>query len=248
MTEIVLLFLAGCLGGGLNAAAGGGSFVGFPALVFAGLNPVSANASSTVALYPGAVASLVGFRGQAMPPGPASRGALLATSLAGGFLGAILLLHTPTHAFDRVIPWLLLLATLALAFGPRLVGRHEITLGAAPLLALQFALGIYGGYFGGAVGIMMMAAWSLFGAADIKAMNKLKALLVGAANTIAVATFIAAGAVRWRETLPLMAGAALGGYFGARLALLVPGSALRGFVIALTACMTAWFFYRAYAA
>ncbi len=246
MRDTLLLFAAGCLAGGLNAAAGGGSFVGFPALVLVGLDPVTANASSTVALYPGALASLLGFRGQAMPPGPLSRRTLLAASLVGGFLGAVLLLETPSREFDLVIPWLLLLATLALAFGRRLMGHADIRVGPAPLLAAQIGLGIYGGYFGGAVGIMMMAAWSLLGLTDIKAMNKLKVLLVGATNTIAAITFVLAGAVRWPETLPLMLGGALGGYSGARVAIRLPAGVLRAFVIALTACMTAWFFRRAY--
>ena len=246
MVEMLLLFLAGCLGGGLNAVAGGGSFVGFPALVLAGLNPVAANASSTVAMYPGALASLIGYRGQAMLPGPVSRRALLVTSLIGGFLGAILLLHTPTRDFDRVVPFLLLLATLALALGPRIGQRfgRGAALGAAPMLGVQFALGIYGGYFGGAVGIMMMAAWSLLGSTDLKAMNPLKVLLVGATNTIAAATFIFAGAVRWPQALPLMAGGIFGGYCGARLGTWLSPAAIRGFVIALTVCMTAWFFLR----
>lgn len=243
-----MLVGAGFLGGAMNAVAGGGSFVTFPALVLAGLPSVTANASSTVALYPGSLTSTWAYREDLAGFGGLSLRALLAVSLAGGFVGALLLLSTPQAAFDAVIPWLLLLATMAFAFR-RQAGtalRRLTGVGAGSVLAVQFLLGVYGGYFGGAVGIMMMAVWSLLGSADLKAMNPAKTLLVAATNTIAVVCFIIAGAVRWPETLAVLFAAALGGYVGARTARRMDQRVIRAGVISITAAMTVVFFVRAY--
>ena len=251
MDHLPLLLIAGFLAGAMNAVAGGGSFLTLPALVLAGLPSVAANASSTVALFPGSLASIWVYRdgiarSDGVLPG-IPMAALLATSLVGGFAGAVLLLATPPATFDRVIPWLLLLATLALAFGPRagLALRRIVRIGALPLLAGQFLLGIYGGYFGGAVGIMMMAAWSLLGSADLKAMNPVKTLLVAATNTVAVLCFAAAGAVRWPETSAVLLAALVGGYAGARAGRRLGPRFIRAAVVAVTAGMTVVFFIRA---
>jgi uncharacterized membrane protein YfcA len=247
------LFLAGLTAGGMNAVAGGGSFASFPALVLAGLPSVAANASSTVALLPGTLASAYAYMtGRYRAPlrdlGGVRFPLLLAVSMAGGLCGAVLLLATPVATFDAVIPWLLLLAALTFAFG-RDAGawlRRRFRLGAPALLAVQFVLGVYGGYFGGAVGIMMMAAWSLLDGADLRTLNPPRTLVVSAANAIAAAWFIAAGAVRWPETLAVLAGAVAGGYSGARLGQRLPPPVLRGVVIAITLAMTLAFFRRAY--
>ena len=154
MLHFLLLALAGLLAGTMNAVAGGGSFVTFPALVFAGLPPVAANATSTVALFPGTMASTWAYRRELTGVAGLSLRMLLPISLAGGFCGAILLLVTPGAAFDRVIPWLLLLATLTFA-GGRAFGQalaRRVRLGTPGLLVIQFVLAIYGGYFGGAIG------------------------------------------------------------------------------------------------
>jgi uncharacterized membrane protein YfcA len=251
MHHLPLLLIAGFLAGAMNALAGGGSFVTLPALVLAGLPSVTANASSTVALFPGSLASIWVYRDGIARPGGVlpgtSIGALLAASLVGGFAGAVLLLATPSATFDHIIPWLLLLATLALAFGPRvgLALRRVIRLGAPPLLAGQFLLGIYGGYFGGAVGIMMMAVWSLLGTADLKAMNPVKTLLVAATNTVAVLCFAAADAVRWPETSAVLLAALVGGYAGARAGSCLGPRLIRAAVVSITAGMTIAFFIRA---
>ena len=208
MQHIVLLAAAGLLAGAMNAIAGGGSFVSFPAMIAAGLPPVLANASSTVALFPGTLASTFAFRHE-FGAGRRACGlrAMLPLSVAGGLVGAALLLATPARLFDVVIPFLLLLATLTFAFGVRagLTLRRFVRVGPGAMLPLQFLIAIYGGYFGGAVGLMMMAIWSLLTAsAELKAMAPARVLLVSAANGAAVVWFIVAGAVRWPETLAML--------------------------------------------
>ena len=153
-----------------------------------------------------------------------------------------MLLATPARLFDAVIPVLLLLATLTFAFGARagLALRRFVRIGPGGLLPLQFLISIYGGYFGGAVGLMMMATWSLLSAsADLKAMAPARVLLVSAANGAAVLWFIVAGAVRWPETLAMLGASIVGGYLGARLTRFLPARVVRGFVVVLTATVTA---------
>lgn len=248
MSHYLLLLGAGLLAGTMNAVAGGGSFVGFPAMVLAGLPPVAANASNTVALFPGTVASTWAYRADLRGGAGISPRVLLPISLAGGVVGAILLLVTPGAAFDLVIPWLLLLATIAFACGRQLgdVLRRHVTIGRGPFLAIQFILSIYGGYFGGAIGLMMMAVWTLLDGAELKVLAPTRTLLVSAANGAAVLCFIAAGVVRWPETLAMMVSAVVGGYFGARYARLLPAKVLRMFVIVLSAMVTVGFFWRKY--
>jgi uncharacterized protein len=237
MREILMLFGAGVIGAGMNALAGGGSFVTLPALIAAGLPSVQANASSTVALYPGGLASAWTYRDQALQSGLVCGVAirhLLVVTLAGGLAGSLLLLLTPAASFNLILPWLLLLATLALAFGRRIAaslhgGKPP---GAALVLPVQFVLGLYGGYFGGAVGLMMVAAWGLLGDDRIKALNGSRTLLVSAANSIAVLTFVLAGAVAWAPTIALLLGGLAGGHGGARLGRIAPPGLTR----ALTLC------------
>ncbi|WP_312160762.1 sulfite exporter TauE/SafE family protein [Phenylobacterium sp.] len=248
MTEHLLLLAgAGLAAGAMNALAGGGSFVTLPALIAAGVPSVAANASSTVALYPGGLASAWVYRqGLAEVCGVPIRPMLIVT-LVGGLAGSLLLLWTPSSTFDVILPWLLLAATLALAFGPRIAPwlQQHARLGAAPILAIQFALGVYGGYFGGAVGLMMMAAWSLLAGVDLKQLNPPRTLMVSAANSVAVLCFVVAGAVRWRETLLLAAGAVVGGYLGAHLGRRLDPRVVRSATIALSVAMTVAFFVRA---
>jgi uncharacterized membrane protein YfcA len=242
------LIAAGLLGGSMNAVAGGGSFVTFPALVLAGLPPIAANATSTVALFPGTLASTWAYRKDLAGIAGISLRVLLAISLAGGLVGAVLLLVTPGAAFDQVIPWLLLLATLTFAGGQRLSAwmRRHVRIGRISLLVIQFILGIYGGYFGGAVGLMTLAVWSLLDTIDLKAMAPARTLLVSAANGMAVLCFAAAGAVWWAEGLAMMASTIAGGYYGARFARTLPPSVLRVFVVLLSAAVTIGFFVKAY--
>jgi uncharacterized membrane protein YfcA len=245
----LLLAAAGLLAGAMNAIAGGGSFVTFPAMVFAGLPPVIANASSTVALFPGTLASTWAYRRELTGTIDIRLKWMLPASIAGGLCGALLLLFTPEHLFDIVIPWLLLLATLTFAFGAQAgtALRRVVRIGPATLLIVQFVISLYGGYFGGAVGLMMLAAWGLLTASvNVKAMGPARTLLVSAANGAAVLLFIASGVVRWPETLALLAGAVAGGYGGARVARRLPPVLVRAIVLLLTATITAAFFRRAF--
>ena len=245
---LLLLSGAGFLAGTMNAIAGGGSFVSFPALILAGVPSVAANASSTVALFPGALTSAWVYRRDIGGIGGIPLKPLLALSLAGGLTGAILLLSTPVAIFDFVVPWLLLVATLAFIFGHRLGDklRRHMRIGRMATLLLQFGLGVYGGYFGGAVGIMMLAMWSLIGTDTLKTMNPARIFLVGAMNGIAVLCFIAAGQVWWPQTVAMLLGAAAGGYAGAWIGQRLPARATRALIIAVTVTMTAIFFWRAY--
>lgn len=249
MLTFLLLFAAGLLAGAMNSLAGGGTFVSLPALIAVGVPSVPANASSTVALWPGAVVGAATYFTGPRPVCGAGPWPMLAVTVAGGGLGSWLLLSTPSSAFDVALPWLLLVATLALAFGRRVGAALQGKMSRlGPLvLGVQFALGVYGGYFGGAVGLMMVAAWSLFGETDMKALNGPRMLLVTSANTVAIVIFIAVGAVRWSHAIPMAAGGALGGFVGARLGRWLPAGAVRVVTIGATAAITVVFFVRTYA-
>jgi uncharacterized membrane protein YfcA len=250
MMQMILLCGAGFLAGAMNALAGGGSFVSLPALIAAGVPSVAANASSTVALWPGGAVSVFVYRGGlGQVAGVPIRPTLLAT-LIGGFFGALLLLWTPSSLFDHLLPWLLLVATLVLTFGPKLgpLLRRHFSAGIVTVLSIQFILGVYGGYFGGAVGLMMLAVWSLLDSADIKTLNPSRTLMTTAANTVAMLTFVIAGIVHWPQTLALGLGALAGGYGGAHLGRKLPPWIVRAGTILFACAVTAIFFLRAYKA
>jgi hypothetical protein len=248
MSPLYLVAAAGLLAGMMNALAGGGSFVTLPALIAAGVPSVNANTSSTVALYPGQLMSTWTYRDGLGPIGPVPLRALILATFVGGALGALLLLRTPIDTFDQVLPWLLAVATVALTFGARLgeALRRRWRIGAPTLLGVQFCLGIYGGYFGGGVGIMMMAIWSLLSERTLKSFNAPRTLMVSAANMVAVLIFIAAGAVRWREALVMLVGALLGGYCGALIGRRAPAGIVRAGTLLLSVGITLAFFVRAY--
>jgi len=172
---------------------------------------------------------------------------LLATAI-GGLAGALLLIWTPSSVFDRVLPFLLLTATTTLILGPRLGAalRARFGGGRVSVPAIQFVLGIYGGYFGGAVGLMMLAAWSLVTTAEIKALNPSRMMLVTAANTIAVLCFVGLGVVWWPQTLALGLGAMAGGYGGAHVGKRLSPPTVRAVTIVVAATITIGFFYRAF--
>lgn len=247
LLELLLMMGAALLAGALNAVAGGGSFFTVPSLIFLGISPVVANATSTVALWPGSLASAWGYRREVAAERKTAL-ALALVSTLGGLAGALLLVWTPADVFLRLLPFLLLAATLFFTFGPRIrqtLGAHggeEGTRGSA--LALQAVISVYGGYFGGGMGLMMLAAFALMGMTDIHRMNGLKSLLGALINGVAVVTFIVAGVVDWPVALPMVGGAIAGGYLGATLARRTPAVYVRRLVIAVGWAMTLWFFVR----
>jgi hypothetical protein len=239
---------AGVLAGAMNALAGGGSFVTLPALIAAGVPSVQANTSSTVAMYPSQLFNAWLYRDGLKPFGGVSLRALVIVSLIGGAMGAVLLLKTPTQAFDVALPWLMLSATLALAFARQLGEwlRRRVSMGPGVALAIQWVLGVYGGYFGGAVGLMMIAVWGLLHDSDPKSMNAPRTLLVATANTVAVIIFLAAHAVYWREASAMLTGALLGGYFGTQIGKRSSARVVRALTLALSAGITLAFFVKVY--
>lgn len=249
MNSMISVFAAGVLAGAMNALAGGGSFVSLPALIAAGVPPVQANTSSTVALFPGGLASTWAYRDGLRPVGAVSLRALLAVTVCGGLIGALLLLRTSSAAFTFLLPWLLLVASIALAFGRRIGEAMRACWHIHPyvVLAAQLGLGVYGGYFGGAVGIMMIAMWGLLDNCDLKRLNAPRTLLVSAANAVAVLAFVVANAVRWPETLVMLVGAIIGGYGGAGIGRRAPPGIIRAITLLTTACITLAFFFKAYA-
>lgn len=249
MMTAVVLISAGFFAGALNALAGGGTFVAFPAFAFAGLPPTIANASTTVALLPGTLTSAWAYRHEAQPLGVASTCSLLVLSLVGGLVGALLLLNTPERLFGVLVPWLLLLATVVLAAGPRLSATLRslgLRFGDRFAQAMQLLLGVYGGYFGGAVGLMMLAAWSLVSTADLRKLAPLRSVMVSAANGMAVVCFVVTGSISWPEVLIVMIGSVIGGYAGAQVGRRVPIQALRAVTLVIAVTTTATFFVRAY--
>jgi uncharacterized protein len=248
----IFLFIAGALGGALNSVAGGGSFVAFPALLFTGVPPIPANATNTIALWTAAAASGGAYRNRLDVPRRVMV-PLLTASLVGGLAGAFLLLKTPAHTFMRVLPWLTLGATLLFAFGKKLAGgrksilEHEATGVALTSATLfQFGVAVYGGYFGGGMGIVMLAMLGTLGMTDIHAMNALKSVMGFVINGVAVVTFIVAGAVYWKPGIVMIAGGIVGGYLGAHYAQKVPQAWIRMFVVLVGAGMTVYFFWKSY--
>ncbi|MGA8868623.1 MAG: sulfite exporter TauE/SafE family protein [Candidatus Sulfotelmatobacter sp.] len=248
----IFLFFAGMLGGALNSVAGGGSFICFPALLFMGVPPIPANATNTIALWTAAAGSGGAYRSHLNVPRRVMV-PLLAASLAGGLVGAFLLLKTPAHTFMRVIPWLILGATLLFAFGKRLAGgrksivEHEATVAAlAGATLFQFGVAIYGGYFGGGMGIVMLAMLATLGMADIHGMNALKTVMGFVINGVAAVAFVLARAVYWRQGIVMIAGGIAGGFCGAHYAQKLPQAWIRGFVVLVGAGMTVYFFVTAY--
>ena len=246
--NVVLLLAAAFIAGALNAIAGGGSFLTLPALVFAGMPPVVANATGTVALLPGYASGALGFREDLQAPPGLSLRTLTLLSLIGGAIGAALLLVTDDRTFSRIVPWLLLLATVLFAAGPALLrrlkaspsGRASFGKSAAGMLAVC----IYGGYFNGGLGILLLALFGLLGQVNLNAMNGMKNLVSALLTAIAVAVYAWGGVVAWPQAVVMMIAATAGGYFGARLARRIPTTLLRTGIVGIGLIMTTLFFVR----
>jgi hypothetical protein len=254
----LLIVLGGFAAGAVNAVAGGGTFFSFPALLAVGVPPVVANASNSVALWPGSLASawayrteLARFKLYLLPMGLAS--------LAGGVTGGLLLLTAGDARFSALIPWLLAFATLLFAFSPQIsavVQAWRARRAAPGSLAhetpqggwwVQLLVSVYGGFFGAGMGILMMASLSIAGHKDVQEINALKNLLSSIVYSVTVVTFVIAGAVSWPHTLVMLVAASLGGYWGARVARSMQGPWLRRMVIAVGAALTLYYFYKQWA-
>jgi uncharacterized protein len=242
----MVLTAAAFLGGALNALAGGGTLVTFPALIFAGLNPIDANASSVVALFPGTFSSVWAYRRSIASITEVNVTGFVVLSLIGGLVGALLLLWTPSAIFADLVPWLVLFATVVFAVGnfAPLAVIQRYKLGPHSAWVAHFIVSIYGGYFGGGIGFLMLAALTMFGMRDINAMNGLKMALVGVMTAIAIVAFIVADVVRWTETLPMIAGSLVGGYVAAHFAQRLDQRLVKGLVVVLGVGLTAFFFWR----
>jgi uncharacterized protein len=250
--QILFLFAAAAIAGTLNALAGGGSFISFPALLFLRVPPVQANATNTVALWPGLAASTVAYLKRLNAPWRLLM-PLLLTSVAGGWAGALLLVKTPQHTFLHLVPWLLLSGTLLFAFGNSLraiAGRSAASddLRTASFQAIivsslvNLLVAIYGGYFGAGIGFITLGMLAALGMRDIYAMGAIRTLLATSINIAAVITFIVADVVLWRECVVMVAGALAGGWFGARFAQKADPRKVRALVIAVGIVMSAYFF------
>lgn len=246
---MLLILLAGVAAGALNAVGGGGSFVALAALVGAGMPPVTANATTTVALLPGNATSAWVYRRELegfQRPSPAR---LTLASVCGGALGAGLLLLLPSASFDAAVPWLLAFATLVLAFGKRLTAALRLGQpGPATILAGQFLLAIYGGYFGGAVGLMMLAFWTATTTLDPARGNPLRVIQVAAVYLTAAVIFVFAADVLAQpsQLVVMLGGAIIGGYAGAHVVRRLPAGVLRALVLGTAVLMTGLFFVRAF--
>jgi uncharacterized membrane protein YfcA len=241
---------AGIVGGAMNALAGGGTFVTLPALIALGLPSNVANATSNVALLPGAGASAWEYRDELAPVGGLSVRKLAAITFVGGVVGSVLLVLTPTRVFDLIIPWLLLFAFVVMAFGRHASDwRHSrVTIGTGTLAAAQSLLGIYGGYFGGGVGLIAAAVYGLLAGMSPRSLFSIRTLMLATANLAAVFVFVATGLVRWWACAPMLLGAILGGWLGAKLGKRLPHGAVRVWTLIITGVTTAVFFARAYGA
>ncbi|MEO8726177.1 MAG: sulfite exporter TauE/SafE family protein [Acidobacteriaceae bacterium] len=251
--EAAFLFAAALVGGALNSVAGGGGFICFPALLVTGIPPIDANATNTVALWPGTLASAFSYRKE-MQGTARHLVPLLIVASVGAFAGAKILLHTPQATFLRMVPWLLLAATLLFTFSAPISrwfrslghsaqgGSSRRALGLAAMV--QLVIAVYIGFFGAGAGILMLALFAILGVENIHTMNGMKSVLAAVCNGIALTTFIIARAVVWPQALVMIGGAIIGGYAGAHYAQKMDQRIVRGFVIFVGFTMAGYFFWK----
>jgi uncharacterized membrane protein YfcA len=244
LTTSALLFAAGAVGGAINAVAGGGSFLVFPSMLLVGVPPVAANASTAAALWPAGIASTVAYRKE-LPKDRRALVVLALASAAGGALGALLLLATSDETFTKLLPLLMFAASAVFTFGPRIAragkARH-LPLAAGALV--QLVIASYGGYFGGGMGILMLATFTLMGMTHLHTMNGLKTMLGVLINGAANVAFFAAHKVVFEVAAPVAVGSIVGGFFGAAIARTIDPGHVRRFVLVFAWGLTAWFFVK----
>ncbi|SFQ68142.1 hypothetical protein SAMN05421853_12010 [Roseivivax halotolerans] len=246
MLSIALLVIAGLLAGMVNAIAGGGTLLSFPALIWLGVPPVMANATATLTALPGYLGSAWAFRNDIQAEGSLGLTGIVAIAALGGLAGAGLLLITPGDAFVGIVPWLLLTATLLFATGPRLVAlirARGLRIGAVLSAVAIFLVAGYGGYFNGGLGIMLLAVFSLIGFQNLHGMNGLKNLLSAVLSLVSVTTYATAGLIAWDSAAILALSTTLGGYIGARKARRIRHTEyLRTLIVGIGAVLTLVFF------
>ncbi|HEY3992060.1 MAG TPA: sulfite exporter TauE/SafE family protein [Ktedonobacteraceae bacterium] len=271
--SILITFVAAVLGGTLNGVAGGGTFLTLPSLLYVGVAPIEANATSTTALWPASAAATWALRKELARQNKTLLLVLGVTGFVGGTGGALLLLKTSQTTFTQLIPYLLLLATVLFAISPlvnarikqRVMARRkalaegEVSVRISKpdeisprsswraltgIAILQLIIAIYGGYFGGGIGILTLATLGLIGIEDLNEMNAVKNILVACINGVAIITFIVAGAIVWFNALIMIVGAIIGGYGGVYFARKLDQRIVRVFVILVGCVMTAYFFYK----
>ena len=245
----LLLFSTAFIAGGLNAVAGGGSFITFPTLIFTGVPPVVANATNNTAMWVATIATVGAYRKDLS----VQRRELLllcCTSLLGGLIGSVALLYTSPDVFKKLIPYLLLLATLIFTFSEPLKAWFQLqSQNSSPqsppiivLMLVQLVIAIYGGFFGAGLGILMLATLAFLGIKNIHTMNAFKAFLGSCVNGIAIVPFIFAGVIAWHQAILMATGASLGGYLCAHYARKLEPRLIRIFVMVVAFTMTAYFF------
>ncbi|MBX3595573.1 MAG: sulfite exporter TauE/SafE family protein [Sphingomonas sp.] len=246
--QLLLAAGAGLVGGTMNALAGGGSFATLPALIALGLPANIANATSNFALLPGAGASAWGFRDELAPVAGLSVWLLAGITFVAGLAGSMLLVLTPSDMFDVIIPWLLLFALAVMLFGRRAADwlHARVTIGRRSLIGAQSLLGVYGGYFGGGVGLMTTAIYGLLANIQPRELFAVRTLMLAIANLAAAIVFVAFAMVDWRACLPMLAGAAIGGWAGAIVGKRMSPALVRAWTLLVTAGTTLVFFLRAY--
>jgi uncharacterized protein len=249
--QAVVAFGAAFVAGAINSVAGGGTLLTFPTLIWLGLPSINANATSTVAIWPGTVGTIWGYRTELRSSSPRML-ALAVPSVVGGILGALLLNHTPPAVFDALVPFLILFATLLFMVQEPIQRRlklshpqsHKSTRWLIGAMLFQLFVALYGGYFGAGIGILMLAALSVLGFTDIHQMNALKALLGASINGVAAIYFIWARMVYWPDFIVMVIGAIIGGYGGALIARRIGGAAVRRIVIIVGLSMAASMFIK----
>ncbi len=251
---LVGLFLAGVIAGAINSVAGGGSLISFPSLIAYGIPTVVANATNTAVVWPGTVSSALAYRHD-LPRGRELLLTLVIPSLIGGLLGAIVLVNTPESVFARIVPFLVLFATVLFGASDwfKRLGKNSGDPNGTEKLSwgnglwgfcFQLFVATYGGYFGAGIGILMLASLSVMGLRNIYRMNALKTVLGSIINGIALAYFILDGLIFWQFAIMMAVGAIIGGYAGARLSKRVYQRVLRTFIVVVGLCVSVWLFVK----
>lgn len=239
------LLVAGFLGGALNAVAGGGSFIIFPALIWAGVPPMPAGATNALCVLPGYLSSAVGFRRELSEVPRARLIKAAVAALIGGICGALLLLSTSNAAFGKLIPWLLLFGVATFAFSKQITANLRGLAGPRYEIVFLTLACLYGGYFNGGLGVILLAVFAVSGMTDVNAMNGLKSGLSFALTAISIVVFASGGVIFWGEAAVAAIGAALGGYYGAAGARRLSQRTLRVIVVITGLAMSVIFFVKA---